>query len=276
MTFEVRNLILSGLEIRSGGDGRTVHGLAVPWDEPTIVEGRGFTEVFRRGAFDEALSAPHRVKVYRDHGHMYGRDPIGVTTELRNDARGLAWAARIAKTREGDEALELVRDGVYDSLSVGFNAAEDGSRWQGRSFVERLRARLYEVSLTGVPVYAGANIEGTRAQLSREIVPAVADPAGWGLSEPAGPVKVTIEADGAQLRGVLSAISGTGGGTVPPDLTGAAGGAQGDPVEGSAPPVGQGEPSMAQEGTTEHRSEPMTREQAQRRLRLRTLERAPQ
>jgi hypothetical protein len=44
------------LEIR--GDGRTVAGIAVPFDEPTPIRDSfgGYTEVFRRGAFDAGTS----------------------------------------------------------------------------------------------------------------------------------------------------------------------------------------------------------------------------
>ena len=43
------------LEVR--GDGRTVCGLAVPFDSPTVVATHGgrFVEVFRRGAFARTL-----------------------------------------------------------------------------------------------------------------------------------------------------------------------------------------------------------------------------
>ena len=41
-----------GLELR-GGDGRTVTGIAAPFDSPTEIteDGRTFTETIQRGAF---------------------------------------------------------------------------------------------------------------------------------------------------------------------------------------------------------------------------------
>jgi len=47
-----------GLEVRAGGDGRTIHGLVVPFDTPTRIASRlegTFTETFRRGAFDKTI-----------------------------------------------------------------------------------------------------------------------------------------------------------------------------------------------------------------------------
>ena len=56
-------------------------------------------------------------------GFLYQHDrhePLGRATELRDDAAGVYGAFRISATRRGDEVLEMLRDGVLDSFSVGF------------------------------------------------------------------------------------------------------------------------------------------------------------
>ena len=68
----------------------------------------------------------------------------------------------MSNTRDGDEALELVKDGVVDGFSVGFrglkhNLAKDG-------VVERTEVALHEVSLTPFPAYPGALVAGVRSR----------------------------------------------------------------------------------------------------------------
>jgi HK97 family phage prohead protease len=58
--------------------------------------------------------------------------------------------------------LALARDGVPLGLSVGFQPVED--RWNNdRSLVVRVRARLGEVSVVGVPAYEDARVTSVRA-----------------------------------------------------------------------------------------------------------------
>jgi HK97 family phage prohead protease len=167
------------LEIR--GDGRTVVGIAVPYDAPTPIRDHQGTyqEVFRRGAFAKTIQErASKVKLLAQHNRQ--NLPIGRPSLLREDATGLYMEARISATRDGDEILELVRDGVLDSFSVGFRPVQD--RWNAaRDFVERTEARLDEVSVVAFPAYDGALISGVRHDL--------ATPVGAGdETTPPGPV----------------------------------------------------------------------------------------
>ncbi|MEO7402398.1 MAG: HK97 family phage prohead protease [Burkholderiales bacterium] len=67
---------------------------------------------------------------------------------------------RVSNTRDGDEALELVRDGALDSFSIGFGK---GKERKTGDLVERLDAELREVSLVSFPAYAGAVVAGIRS-----------------------------------------------------------------------------------------------------------------
>ena len=163
-----RALVHADLEIRSEGDGRTVYGLAVPFDrESTVNDGYGpYQEVFRRGAFAKTVGEyASKVKLLGNHNRQ--KFPLGKATALREDAAGLVGEFYISKTREGDEAIELVRDGVLDSFSVGFAPVKD--RKAGKSLVERLEVKLREVSLVAFPAYEGAAVGGIRAQLSQHL-----------------------------------------------------------------------------------------------------------
>lgn len=158
-------------ELTIRGDGRTVYGLAVPFDrEATVNDGVGpYREVFRMGSFARTLKgagAAERVKFYTVHGHRQNRLPIGKALSLREDPAGLVGEFYVSATRDGDEALELVRDGVLDSFSVGFSKVRERADKSG--LVERLEVKLREVSLVAHPAYEGALVAGVRHQLSDE------------------------------------------------------------------------------------------------------------
>jgi hypothetical protein len=93
--------------------------------------------------------------------------PLGRATELREDAAGLWGAFRVSKTTAGDEALELIRDGALDGLSIGFKPIRDGPVVDG--LVERLEVALYEVSAVAFPAYAGALVEAVREESTRHL-----------------------------------------------------------------------------------------------------------
>lgn len=152
------------LEVRS--DGRTVHGIAVPYNDPTTIRdwSGSYVEIFAPGAFAKTISERgHKVKALAQHNRQ--ALPLGRATALREDAAGLYCELRMSKTREADEVLELIRDGAVDSFSVGFAPVKNQERTdpsQGR-IVTRTEARLDEISVVPFPAYAGAEIAGVRA-----------------------------------------------------------------------------------------------------------------
>lgn len=153
------------LEIRSDVTGRTIHGIAVPYDKPAEIrdERRSFVEVFRRGSFARTIAerGPQRVKALANH--QYRVLPIGRASMLREDAAGLYAELKISRTEQGDEVLELVRDGALDALSIGFMSVKGGDRWNDRqNSVERVEVRLNEISVVAFPAYADALIGGVR------------------------------------------------------------------------------------------------------------------
>ncbi len=151
------------LEVR--GDGRTVVGIAVPFDAPTSIRDASgtYTERFRRGAFARTIAdRGSRVKFLAQHDRR--SLPLGRAHMLREDAAGLYAEFRVSQTRDGDDALELIRDGALDAFSIGFRPIRD--RWTAdRSEVERLEVRLDEVSAVSFPAYESALIAGVRSGL---------------------------------------------------------------------------------------------------------------
>lgn len=176
------------LEVRSGGDGRTVSGIAVPFDEEADIG--AYLEVFRRGAFERTIAerGPGRVKFLAAHGRDQAL-PIGRASVLREDAAGLYGEFKVSKTVAGDEVLELVRDGALDSLSVAFDPVRDR---QHGNILERLEVRLLEVSAVAFPAYRGALIGALRSD-GREVPPVVTADARRAL-ERLRPPELTTDA----------------------------------------------------------------------------------
>ena len=154
--MENRNYSVN-LELRANSDGRTIFGIAVPYNKEQRITST-MVEVFRKGVFSEVIKAPHRVKLLRGHGE---NNVLGRATLLRETDEGLYAEFKISKTREGDEALELVKDGALDQLSVGFMPIKNRKRPDG--VMERLKAHLAEVSLVTFGAYGElAAITGMR------------------------------------------------------------------------------------------------------------------
>ncbi|HRD10511.1 MAG TPA: HK97 family phage prohead protease [Mycobacterium sp.] len=147
----------------SPGTGRTVFGTVVPYGQVAEVsDGGGYTyqERFEFGAFGRSISE-RGSKVRLFTGHETRKLPIGRAVELQEHVDGLHASFEIAATRDGDDALELVRSGVVDSFSIGFRGVRD--RRDG-DVVVRTEAALMEVSLVGMPAYPGALVAGVRSQ----------------------------------------------------------------------------------------------------------------
>ena len=162
MAYETR-ATPADLEIR--GDGRTVVGIAVPYDSPTQVRavGGSYTELFRRGAFARTIQqATSKVKFLALHDSL-SRLPLGRATLLREDTAGLYGEFHVSKTRDGDEALQLVADGALDGLSVGFEPVRENVTKAG--VVERVEVRLREVSLVVWPSYTDALVTAVRGDV---------------------------------------------------------------------------------------------------------------
>ena len=158
------------LELRAGGDGRTVGGLVMPYETPTEIReaGGSYTEVFRAGAFAKSISERgNKTKLYVEHGHQQNKLPIGRATNLAETKAGLLGDFYVSRTRDGDEALELVRDGAVDAFSVGFEPVLN--EWsRDRTVVERTEARLWEVSLVAMPAYENALVTSVRSDVDPE------------------------------------------------------------------------------------------------------------
>ena len=143
------------------GTGRTVFGIVAPYNQVAEVRDRGmpYRERFDHGAFTRSIrERGSKIRLFAVHDLR--KLPIGKAVELREQPDGLHAAFEIAATRDGEDALELVRTGVVDGFSVGFKSIKQ--RQDGDVLV-RTEAALLEVSLTGLPSYPGATVVGVRS-----------------------------------------------------------------------------------------------------------------
>ena len=138
------------LDAAAGEDSpRTITGVAVPWDKPATVSS-GESVLFRKGAFDVNAKA---AKLLEGHDMTQLR---GVVTELVEAEEGLLFTAKFANTRASDEAIELVKAGAYDSVSVGAIPVKYKFDKSGTMIVSQ--ANLVEISLVAQPAFADAVI----------------------------------------------------------------------------------------------------------------------
>lgn len=127
---------------------REIAGIAVPWNIDAVVSD-GTAVRFSPGALSEDGPAP---KLIESHDMAQIR---GLVTARRSTDAGMEFRAKIAPTRAGDDALELLKMGAIDSVSVGVNP----TKWSydGNTMVIEA-ADWMELSLVAVPAFAAAQI----------------------------------------------------------------------------------------------------------------------
>jgi HK97 family phage prohead protease/HK97 family phage major capsid protein len=146
---------------------RTITGLAVPWQVSAQLS-TGETVLFEKGAIAEDSTS---VKLLEFHDDTR---VIGKVTALASTDEGLMFEAKIAPTRAGDDALELLKMGALDSVSVGAMPVKFKTTNDGTMLVSE--ARLIEISVVTVPAYQAAQIYSVAASASEEATPEDANP----------------------------------------------------------------------------------------------------
>lgn len=139
-------------EARADQTEGTITGLAVPYNQTADIGGV-YQERFVPGAIDNVDD----VKIF--YGHDHKSTPIGKVIAGRETEAGYEVTAKISDTPKGNEVLTLMRDGVLNKFSVGFQALEserDGST------VTRTKVSLKEISVVPFPAFAGASITEVR------------------------------------------------------------------------------------------------------------------
>nr|DAK28273.1 MAG TPA: head maturation protease [Caudoviricetes sp.] len=136
-------------------DGRTIRGLAVPFDTETEIV-PGFREKIQRGA----INLDTMPSLFYRHS-----EPIGVITAMSETSEGLEIEARVSDTALGRDAATLAKDGAIRSLSIGFFEREytDTTTPDGATLRTQTDIDLREISLVPIPAYDAATITQVRA-----------------------------------------------------------------------------------------------------------------
>lgn len=107
-----------------------------------------YGDIIEQGAFTKTLKENNnRVKVLWQHNT---NEPIGKPIQMEQDSKGLYIKAKISMTDVGRKAMELMRDGVIDEMSIGYDIIKDEFKGKNRMLKE---LRLWEFS----PVTFAAN-----------------------------------------------------------------------------------------------------------------------
>ena len=135
----------------------SISGIAVPWAPVTATVLGGQRVAFERGAFDVNQKA---AKLIEGHDLTQLR---GTVNALADMDEGLGFTATFARTRASQDAVELIRSGAYDAVSVGAEVQESYYDKELKATIVT-RASLVELSLVAVPAFSGAEIRDLVAQ----------------------------------------------------------------------------------------------------------------
>jgi HK97 family phage prohead protease len=140
---------------------REIFGIAAPYGVEAVVSD-GTRVMFEQGALPEDGPAPKLIESH-DLGQIRG-----LVTERRNTDSGMEFTAKIAATAAGNDALELVKMGAIDSVSVGVTP----TKWKMRGDLMVIQAADWqELSLVAIPAFAGATITQVAASANPDETP---------------------------------------------------------------------------------------------------------
>ena len=131
-------------EVKADTGKREFEGYASTWKKDLV------GDQIMPGAFKKTVSEQlpkNKIKILWQHG-----EPLGKPLEMYEDSKGLYVRGWIAKTSLGNDALELMKEGIVDEMSIGYDVLQDELTPDGSTRLLK-ELKLYEVS----PVTFGAN-----------------------------------------------------------------------------------------------------------------------
>ena len=129
----------------------SISGIAVPWAPTTAIVSGGQKVAFARGAFDVNQK---NAKLIEGHDLTQLRGTVNALADMEE---GLGFTATFARTRASADAVELVKAGAYDAVSVGAEVIESHYDKELKATVVT-SARLLELSLVAIPAFKDALI----------------------------------------------------------------------------------------------------------------------
>jgi HK97 family phage prohead protease len=168
----------------AAGDGRTVDVKIVPYGEQIehndghggVPKGVVYREEFVHGAFSHQLNAANRVLANAEHEEGI-RGVVGHGILLREEKDGLYGSFTIHPTAAGETALILIREGIYDTVSL--EARPRRSVRSHAGVIQRVKADLRGLAFARFGAYKGARVLALREQaetIEEELLPVDLDP----------------------------------------------------------------------------------------------------
>jgi HK97 family phage prohead protease len=90
-----------------------------------------------------------------------GSKIIGIVTARMDDEEEMRYAARISATKQGDDVIELIKDGALDSVSVGVDPID--AEYNDAGVLVISKAAWRELSIVAEPAFEGATIDSIAA-----------------------------------------------------------------------------------------------------------------
>lgn len=148
-------------EFKAKAEDRTFEGYASTWDLDLggdKIEKGAFKKTIQERFFQHPKKSG--IKILWQHN-----EPLGKPLHLEEDEKGLYVKGYISKTRLGDEALELMRDGVVDQMSIGYDVVKDALSEDGKTrFLKELI--LFEFSPVTFPMNPMADITSVKTHFN--------------------------------------------------------------------------------------------------------------
>lgn len=117
-----------------------------------------YNDIVVKGAFAKTIQESKRVKVLWQHDP---HQPIGKPIAMSEDSKGLHVKAKISNTSLGKDVVQLIKDGVIDELSIGFNTIKDEFDSKGARLIKEVK--LWEFSPVTFAANEMAGISGIKS-----------------------------------------------------------------------------------------------------------------
>lgn len=157
----------------TAAEGRTVDVRIVPYGEQIqhddgfggVPKGVLYTEEYAPGVFAHQVNAAHRVLANCEHETGIA-GVVGRGLKLIEREDGFYGSFKILEIPEGDKALMLIREGVFDGVSL--EARPRKSQRTAAGVIRRVKADLVNVAFTRFAAYKGAAVLAVREEIVDE------------------------------------------------------------------------------------------------------------
>lgn len=164
----------------AGDEDGTIEGYASIFGE--VDSG---TDRVRKGAFAKSLKSRNTSRIPMFFGHAHSSVPIGVWTEIKEDAKGLRVKGKLllANSPEARQVRDVLLAKGEMGISIGYRTiqrayiTQDGKEhadWQSGAVRELRELDLREISLTAMPMLDSARVTGVKGEGEGDDEPAPA------------------------------------------------------------------------------------------------------